>query len=104
MGTSEPPGNVLPRRALADLEDTHRPDALLRYDAEFFRIWPRRALRSGDLDEAFRDPGVRAVLATRGGKGAYRIAAQLDVEAARACPRVALVEASADSLRTEEAL
>lgn len=43
--------------------------------------------RSADLDEAFRDPGVRAVLATRGGKGAYRIAAQLDVEAARADPK-----------------
>ncbi len=30
--------------------------------------------RLDDLNEAFRDPGVRAVLATRGGKGAYRIA------------------------------
>ena len=30
--------------------------------------------RLADLNEAFRDPGVRAVLATRGGKGAYRIA------------------------------
>jgi muramoyltetrapeptide carboxypeptidase len=43
--------------------------------------------RLADLNEAFRDPGVRAVLATRGGKGAYRIAAQLDVEAVRADPK-----------------
>ena len=43
--------------------------------------------RLADLNEAFRDPGVRAVLATRGGKGAYRIAAQLDVEVARADPK-----------------
>ena len=43
--------------------------------------------RLDDLNEAFRDPGVRAVLATRGGKGAYRIATQLDVEAARADPK-----------------
>ncbi len=31
-----------------------RARSLLRYDAEFFGIWPRRALRSGDLDEAVR--------------------------------------------------
>ena len=43
--------------------------------------------RLADLNEAFRDPGVRAVFATRGGKGAYRIAGQLDVEAARADPK-----------------
>ena len=43
--------------------------------------------RLADLNEAFRDPGVRAVFATRGGKGAYRIAHQLDVEAARADPK-----------------
>lgn len=28
--------------------------SLLRYDAEFFTIWPRRALRSGDLEEPVR--------------------------------------------------
>ncbi|WP_330271718.1 LD-carboxypeptidase [Lentzea sp. NBC_00516] len=30
--------------------------------------------RLADLDDAYRDPGVRAVIATRGGAGAYRIA------------------------------
>ena len=42
--------------------------------------------RLSDLNDALRDPGVRAVFATRGGKGAYRIAADLDVAAARADP------------------
>lgn len=43
--------------------------------------------RRADLDAALRDPGVRAVFATTGGKGAYRIAADLDVAAARAHPK-----------------
>jgi len=43
--------------------------------------------RLADLNEALRDPGVRAVFATRGGKGAYRIADRLDLEAARADPK-----------------
>lgn len=43
--------------------------------------------RSADVDEALRDPGVRAVFATTGGKGAYRIAPHLDVAAARADPK-----------------
>lgn len=43
--------------------------------------------RLADLHEAFLDPGVRAVLATRGGKGAYRIAAHLDLEAIRVDPK-----------------
>lgn len=30
--------------------------------------------RLADLNDAIRDPGVRAIFATRGGKGAYRIA------------------------------
>ena len=43
--------------------------------------------RLADVNEALRDPGVRAVLATTGGKGAYRIAPHLDFEAARADPK-----------------
>ena len=43
--------------------------------------------RLADVDDALRDPGVRAVFATTGGKGAYRIAPHLDVEAARADPK-----------------
>jgi muramoyltetrapeptide carboxypeptidase len=38
--------------------------------------------RLADLNAALRDPGVRAIFATTGGKGAYRIADQLDFEAA----------------------
>src|SRR5436305_13470490 len=34
--------------------------------------------RLADLNEALRDPGVRAIFATRGGKGSYRIADRLD--------------------------
>jgi muramoyltetrapeptide carboxypeptidase len=40
--------------------------------------------RLQDLNDALRDPGVAAVVATRGGKGAYRIADRLDLAAARA--------------------
>jgi len=47
--------------------------------------WDRDRL--ADLNAAVRDPGVRAVLATRGGKGAYRIADGLDVHALRADPK-----------------
>jgi muramoyltetrapeptide carboxypeptidase len=37
--------------------------------------------RLADLNDALRDPGVRAIFTTRGGKGAYRIAHALDFEA-----------------------
>ncbi|MFC3455626.1 S66 peptidase family protein [Amycolatopsis speibonae] len=43
--------------------------------------------RLADLDDAFRDPAVRAVIATRGGAGAYRIAEDLDFAAVRADPK-----------------
>jgi muramoyltetrapeptide carboxypeptidase len=43
--------------------------------------------RLADFNAALRDPGVRAIIATRGGKGAYRIADRLDFEAARADPK-----------------
>jgi muramoyltetrapeptide carboxypeptidase len=43
--------------------------------------------RLRDLNDALRDPGVRAIFTTRGGKGSYRIARELDVEAARRAPK-----------------
>jgi muramoyltetrapeptide carboxypeptidase len=43
--------------------------------------------RLNDLNEAFRDPGVRAIITTRGGAGAYRIADGMDVDAVRADPK-----------------
>ncbi|NEA33271.1 LD-carboxypeptidase [Streptomyces sp. SID13031] len=43
--------------------------------------------RLADLNDAFRDPGVRAVFATTGGKGAYRIADGLDFAAVRRDPK-----------------
>jgi muramoyltetrapeptide carboxypeptidase len=43
--------------------------------------------RVADLNDAFRDPGVRAILATRGGKGAYRIVDDLDFDAVRRDPK-----------------
>ena len=43
--------------------------------------------RVHDLNEAFRDPEIRAVIATRGGAGAYRIADGVDFEALRADPK-----------------
>ena len=43
--------------------------------------------RLADLDDAFRDPSVRAVVATRGGAGAYRIREEIDFDAVRADPK-----------------
>ncbi|NTF42774.1 LD-carboxypeptidase [Rhizobium rhizogenes] len=43
--------------------------------------------RLADLDGALRDPEVRAVFTTRGGKGSYRIADRLDFAAARRDPK-----------------
>jgi muramoyltetrapeptide carboxypeptidase len=43
--------------------------------------------RLADLNSALRDTSVRAIIATRGGKGAYRIADQLDFVAARTDPK-----------------
>jgi muramoyltetrapeptide carboxypeptidase len=56
------------------------------FDREGYRAGSDQA-RLADLNEALRDPGVRGVFATTGGKGAYRIATQLDFEAARADPK-----------------
>jgi muramoyltetrapeptide carboxypeptidase len=43
--------------------------------------------RLADLNDAYRDPTVRAIFATRGGKGSYRIADRLDFEAIRHDPK-----------------
>jgi muramoyltetrapeptide carboxypeptidase len=43
--------------------------------------------RLADLDAAFQDPSVRAIVATRGGKGSYRIAERLDFAAVRRDPK-----------------
>jgi muramoyltetrapeptide carboxypeptidase len=43
--------------------------------------------RLADLNSALRDPGVRAIFTTRGGKGAYRIAHALDFEMCRQDPK-----------------
>lgn len=43
--------------------------------------------RLSDVNAALRDPSVRAIIATRGGKGSYRIADQLDFAAARNDPK-----------------
>ncbi|MFE2066119.1 LD-carboxypeptidase [Streptomyces sp. NPDC059467] len=43
--------------------------------------------RVSDLNEAFRDPGVRAVIAAMGGKGTYRIVDDLDTDALTRDPK-----------------
>lgn len=48
----------------------------------------RDSERLADLNEAFRDPAVRAVITTRGGAGAYRIADDIDFDAIRADPKL----------------
>jgi muramoyltetrapeptide carboxypeptidase len=44
--------------------------------------------RLADLNRAIRDPGIRAIVATTGGKGAYRIAEGLDFAALAADPKL----------------
>ena len=43
--------------------------------------------RIADLNAALRDPEVRAIVATQGGAGAYRICEELDFDAARSDPK-----------------
>ena len=43
--------------------------------------------RLADINEAIRDPGLRAIFSTRGGKGSYRIAHALDFEAMSRDPK-----------------
>jgi muramoyltetrapeptide carboxypeptidase len=43
--------------------------------------------RLADMNDALRDPGVRAIFSTTGGKGAYRIAHALDFAAAARDPK-----------------
>ena len=43
--------------------------------------------RLRDLNDAFRDPGVRAIVTTGGGAGAYRIADRIDFAAVLADPK-----------------
>ena len=43
--------------------------------------------RLGDLNAALRDPSVRAIVTTRGGRGSYRIADRLDFAAVRRDPK-----------------
>ena len=45
-------------------------------------VWVSKGEDSAaDLNDAFRDPGVRTISSTRGGKGAYQIAHILDFDA-----------------------
>jgi muramoyltetrapeptide carboxypeptidase len=43
--------------------------------------------RLADLNDSFRDPGVRAIITATGGKGSYRIADAIDFDAVRADPK-----------------
>ena len=43
--------------------------------------------RLADLNDAFSDENVRAIFATRGGKGSYRIADRVEFEVARRSPK-----------------
>jgi muramoyltetrapeptide carboxypeptidase len=57
------------------------------FDREGHYLAGRDEARLADLNDALRDPGVRAIFSTRGGKGAYRIADGLDFHAARRDPK-----------------
>lgn len=46
--------------------------------------------RLSDINSALRDPGIKAVIASRGGKGAYRIADRLDFQALQLNPKLVI--------------
>ena len=50
-----------------------------------------------DLNAALRDPSVRAVFATRGGRGCYRIADRIDFDAVRGDPKLLIESARTPS-------
>jgi muramoyltetrapeptide carboxypeptidase len=56
------------------------------HDRHGYMAGPDQA-RLDDLNDAFRDPGVRAIITTVGGAGSYRIADELDFDAVRADPK-----------------
>ena len=44
--------------------------------------------RLADLNDAIRDPGIKAIFTTRGGKGAYRIANDIDFKSMSTSPKL----------------
>lgn len=65
-----------------------RPELGKHAFEEYGYLAGKDADRLADLNEAIRDPGIRAIIATRGGKGAYRIAGDLDFAAMRRNPKL----------------
>ena len=57
------------------------------FDREGHYLAGRDEDRLADLNDALRDPGVRAIFATRGGKGGYRLADRLDFDAIARDPK-----------------
>lgn len=57
-------------------------------DAELDYLAGKDEDRLTDINDAFNDPAVKAIIATRGGKGAYRIVDGLDFNAARNNPKL----------------
>jgi muramoyltetrapeptide carboxypeptidase len=63
-------------------------DHVFDVDDQLDYLAGKDADRLADFNDALRDPGIKAIIATRGGKGAYRIAGDLDFEAARRYPKL----------------
>lgn len=78
-------------RVLANAEILKGWGLRVDFGEHAFRKWSYLAgtdeERLADLNAALRDPDVRAIFTTRGGKGSYRIADQLDFAAARGDPK-----------------
>ena len=88
-----PASPIEPAALVPSVEALERLGLVVEYGAHAFDVHDTLDYLAGtdedrlsDVNEALRDPGVKAIIATRGGKGAYRIAAGLDVAAARAHP------------------
>lgn len=95
VATSWPGSTAYPhvyQRGLATLRDVFELDVVeypsTRFSAE--EAWRRPEARADDLNRAFADPGIAAIITVVGGDDSVRILPHLDVDAAIANPKVLL--------------
>jgi muramoyltetrapeptide carboxypeptidase LdcA involved in peptidoglycan recycling len=67
-----------------------------RADQAWLRAHPRA--RADDLHRAFRDPAIRAVLATAGGEDVVRLLPYLDLTVFQTCPKILMATSDATPL------
>lgn len=89
MSPASPPGREPVARGVRMLSDWGLEVEVgdHAFDREGHYLAGRDEDRLADLNDALREPGVRAIFATRGGKGGYRLADRLDFDAIARDPK-----------------